>query len=160
MSANQNQRRAGGPNLGNLLNLERVPPLAPKFANQIGKTALGFRASWGGSGTTVEVHSSISSNGKEFALKEGKPQGEWIGLAEWERRRSLRNAPTNEERKSALKRKYELRLAKEFPARGPASGSEEDIQAFLDTLPFAQRRALLMSQKDFSKSYPQGFRET
>jgi len=81
----------------------------------------------------------------------------WVGIPEWERRRALKNAPSADERLSSLQRKYELRLNREFPSHGPASGEEADIQAWLGTLPFAQRRALLMSQKDFSKSYPEGF---
>lgn len=156
-----NQRRAGNPNLGNLLNLERVPGLAPKFANQIGKTALEFRVIWGAKGTSVEVNSTISSDGKNYSLDaKGAQQGAWIGVAEWERRRALKNQPSADDRLNALKRKYELRLAKEFPSKGPASGEEADIQAWLEKLPFAQRRALLMSQKDFTKSYPQGFRDS
>jgi len=145
--------------MGNLLNLERVPPLAPKFANQIGKTCTQFRVVYSGTGVTVEVHSTISPDGRAYSPdKEGKPAGTWCGIAEWERRRALKNAPSSEERLSSLQRKFELRLNKEFPySKGPASGEESDIQAWLGTLPFAQRRALLMSQKDFSKSYPDGF---
>ncbi|BCH36624.1 hypothetical protein [Aspergillus fumigatus narnavirus 2] len=155
----QQRRNAGGPNFGAMLNLERVPPLAPKFANQIGKTCTAFRVVWGAKGTTVEVHSTISPDGREYSLdKEGNPQGSWIGIAEWERRRALRNSPSEEEKKSALMRKYELRLNKEFPKGKLASGKDADIQAFMATLPFAERRALLMSQKDFAKSYPEGFR--
>jgi hypothetical protein len=156
-----NQKRSGNvPNMGNLLNLERIPALSPKFANQIGKTCDGFRISYGGSGTTVEVASFISADGRAFSVKDGKQQSTWIGLTEWERRRALHNQPSEAEKLQSLKRKYELRLAKEFPPNGPASGKDEDIQAWLGKLPFAQRRALLMSQKDFSKSYPEGFRDS
>jgi len=155
----RNQNR--GPAMGNLLNLERVPQLAPKFANQFGKTCTSYRVLFTPKGMTVEVASTISSDGRAFSLtKEGQPGVEWIALAEWERRRALKNTPSEGERLSALKRKYELRLNREFPTRQPSSGSEEDIQAWLGTLPFAQRRALLMSQKDFAKSYPEGFRDS
>jgi len=136
-----------------LLNLERVPPLAPKFANQIGKTCTGFRIQYGATGQSVEVASSVDVDGGDLN------PATWISIPEWERRRALRNAPDAEERLSALKRKYELRLNRAFPQEGPASGSEADIQAWLGTLAFAQRRALLMSQKDFAKSFPDGFRE-
>lgn len=148
----KNQNR--GPAMGNLLNLERVPPLAPKFANQIGKTCSGFRVSYMPEGMKVEVCSTITSKGDD--ISGDKP--EFISLPEWERRRALRNAPSDEDRLSALKRKYELRLGKEFPSDGPASGKEADIQAWLGTLGFAQRTALLMSQKDFAKKFPEGFR--
>jgi hypothetical protein len=138
-------------NFGSLLNLERVPPLAPKFTNQIGKTCAGFRVEYTMTGTLVKAYSTIGPDGAD-------KDPEWIGIQEWERRRALRNAPSVTERLNALRRKYELRLNRAFPAQGPASGSEEDIQAWLGTLAFAERRALLMSQKDFAKSYPDGFR--
>lgn len=138
---------------GMFLNLERVPPLAPKYANQIGKTCTQFRVVYAGNGMQVEVASTLSATGGE------QNPATWIAIPEWERRRALKNAPSEEERLNALKRKYELRLNREFPTLGPASGSEEAVQAWLATLPFAQRRALLMSQKDFTKSYPEGFRD-
>jgi len=138
---------------GMFLNLERVPPLAPKYANQIGKTCTQFRVVYAGNGMQVEVASTVSADGGELN------PGAWISIPEWERRRALRNAPSNEERLNTLRRKYELRLNREFPPAGPASGSEEDVQSWTATLPFAQRRALLMSQKDFSRSYPEGFRD-
>jgi len=147
--------RARGPNFGSMLNLERVPTLAPKFANQIGKTCTGFTIQFTLDGLTVNVDSLLTSRGTRVASDDATEE---VSLPEWERRRALSNAPTDAERLNALKRKYELRLNQEFPGNGPASGSEADIQAWLETLPFAQRRALLMSQKDFAKAFPQGFR--
>lgn len=155
----KNQNR--GPALGNLLNLERVPNLAPKFANQLGKTCTYYKVLYTASGMQIMVGSMISADARTFSLtKEGKPGSEEVPIQEWERRRALKNLPSNAERLSALKRKFEIRLNREFPSHGPTSGTEEDIQAWLGTLPFAQRRALLMSQKDFSKSYPDGFRDS
>jgi hypothetical protein len=146
--------QAARPNAGlNLLNLERVPPLAPKFANQIGKTCTGFRVSYTVVGQEVEVSSTISAEGADLEAPI------WLPIPVWEKARAARNAPTSAERLDALRRKYEVRLNRAFPAQGPASGSEADIQAWLGTVGFAHRRALLMSQKDFAKSYPDGFRE-
>jgi len=136
----------------NFLNLERVPPLAPKFANQIGKTCTQFRVVYAGNGTQVEVASTVDPQGVDMT------PACWVSIPEWERRRALRNTPSEGERLAALRRKYELRLNREFPENGPANGSENAIQTWMATLPFAQRRALLTSQKDFSKSYPEGFR--
>jgi len=146
--------KAGGPNrppMGGLLNLERVPGLAPKFANQIGKTCSGFQITYAAEGVKVVVISTITSTGSEGP-------GEPVSVPEWERRRALKNRPSEDERLGALRRKFELRLNREFPSQGPSSGSEEDVQAWLAKLPFEQRRALLMSQKGFEKSYPDGFR--
>lgn len=147
-------KQVRGPNFGSMLNLERVPTLAPKFANQIGKTCTGFQIQFSVDGLTVNVDSLLTSTGARVV----GDNTEEISLPEWDRRRALANAPSDAERLSALKRKYELRLNQEFPGNGPASGSEANIQAWLETLPFAQRRALLMSQKDFAKAFPQGFR--
>jgi len=138
---------------GQFLNLERVPTLAPKFANQIGKTCTGFRVLYAPEGMSVGVNSTVSSTGTQLTTPE------WVTIPEWERRRALKNTPSADERLSALRRKYELRLNREFPEQGPRSGSEPDIQAWLGALPFAQRVALLKSQKDFERSYPEGFRD-
>lgn len=131
--------------------------LAPKFANKLGKTAAAFAVIYTGSGVEVLVRSMIGSEGQDLGDPGagGYPQ---IPLVEFERRIALKNQPTAADRLASLKRKFELRLNLEFPVQGPQSGSEEHIQAWLGTRPFAERRALLMSQKDFEKSYPQGFR--
>jgi len=150
-------QRPQGPNMGNLLNLERVPNLAPKFANKLGKTAAGYAVIYSGSGVEVQVQSMLGPNG---ALVRAQPDGTFptVPLVEFERRVALHNQPSEADRISALRRKYELRLRQEFPAAGPASGSEAHVQAWLASRPFAERVALMMSQKDFDKSYPQGFR--
>jgi len=138
--------------LGNMLNLERVPVLAPKFSNQIGKTCAGFGVMYTPEGVKVVVKSTIDGNGQAITGSED------VSLPEWERRRVLKNTPSREERLSALSRKFELRLNKAFPQgkSGPSSGKEEDIATWLQTLPFGERRALLMSQKDYAKAYPNG----
>jgi len=142
-----------GPSMGQMLNLERVPNLAPKFANKIGKTCNGFSVVYDLSGMKVLVLSLLDSHGDSLESHEQ------VSLLEFERRVALANTPSEGERLLSFKRKYELRLNRVFPKPGPASGSEAHIQAFLDNLPLAQRRALLLSQKDFSKSYPEGFRD-
>jgi hypothetical protein len=144
--------------MGNLLNLERVPMLAPKFANKLGKTAAGFAVLYSGGGVKVMVQSMIDGNGRPVTPPTGTAGYPQVELVEFERRVALANQPSAADRLAALRRKFELRLNQEFPATGPTSGSEEHIQAWLGTRPFAERRALLMSQKDFEKSYPQGFR--
>lgn len=144
--------RAGPSQMGQLLNLERVPNLAPKFANKIGKSCNGYSVVYDMTGMKVIVLSLLSANGSVLT------EPEQIPLLEFERRVALANTPSEAERLLSLRRKYELRLNRAFPAQGPQSGSEAHIQAFLDNLPLAERRALLLSQKDFAKSYPEGFR--
>jgi hypothetical protein len=139
--------------MGNLLNLERVPALAPKFANKIGKTCGGYAIFYESGGIRIVVQSWLDKAGTLMrAGSDGTIKDEKINLVEFERRVAAHNAPSPDERLSALKRKYELRLMKEFPSSGPASGNEADIQAWLGTLPFQERVALLKSQKDFEKS--------
>jgi hypothetical protein len=144
--------------MGNLLNLERVPMLAPKFANKIGKTCDGYAIIYTGSGVEVRARTKIGPDGRLLTPPVGGADYPMISLMEFERRVALANQPTAADRLMALRRKFELRLKREFPAAGPTSGSEEHIQAWLGTRPFAERLALLMSQKDFDKSYPEGFR--
>jgi len=150
---NVNSGSRQGP-MGQLLNLERVPQLAPKFANKIGKVCDGYAVIYAGNGVNVMVKSRLDSDGDLIADNAIQD----VGLVEFERRVALHNQPSAAERLAALRRKFELRLNMEFPREGPASGDEAHIQAWLGTRPFAERRALLMSQKDFEKSYPQGFR--
>jgi len=153
-SQGTNQNR---PNMGQLLNLERVPALAPKFANKLGKTAAAFTVTYSGSGVAINVESMLDSAG---TLIPNRPTTGYtsVTLTEFERRVALANQPSAAERLATFRRKFELRLNIAFPAQGPASGSEADIQSWLAARPFGERRALLLSQKDFEKSYPEGFR--
>jgi len=49
-------------------------------------------------------------------------------------------------------------LNEPFPVNGNiGSAGEAEIGAFLQTLPFNQRRAMLMSNKQFKSAYPNGF---
>jgi hypothetical protein len=133
-------------------NPERVPALVPKYANKIGKSIDCMTVTFAPQGVRVMVTVSGGlSTADEHAA-------EMIPLAEFHRRLAAENAPSEEEKLRSLRNKYEVRLNAEFPQQGPRSGSDADIQAFLAGRPFAERRALLMSQKDFDKSYPEGFR--
>jgi len=104
------------------------------------------------------VRTMIDEHGQDLPVPAQGTQYPETPLVEFERRVALKNQPTSAERLASLKRKFELRLNTEFPSAGPQTGSEEHVQAWLAGRPFAERRALLMSQKDFDKSYPQGFR--
>jgi hypothetical protein len=134
------------------LNPERVSALAPNYANKIGKTIERVSIHYAEEGVTVEVDVLIGPNGNKVT------DSETVSLAEFHRRAGVANAPSDAERLRSLKRKFELRLNMEFPTPGPTSGSEVAIQAWIDTQPFARRRALLLSQKAFDKAYPEGFR--
>jgi hypothetical protein len=147
--ANENRPPMGG--LG-FLNPERVAPLVPKYANKIGKTLSKVSIHYSEDGVEVEVETRLDGSGAVST------ESECVTLAEFHRRVGEANTPTDSERLRQLRRKYELRLNREFPTPGPASGSEPDIQAFIDALPFQERRAILMTQKAFEKAHPEGFR--
>jgi len=129
------------------INPEHVPALAPKWANKVGKTVKKLTIEYTETGVTVLV------DGKgDFESQQG------VSLAAFAAAIAAANQPSEADKLRSLRNKFELRLNKAFPADGPSSGSEEAIGAWLQTLPFAERRALLMSSKDFEKSYPEGFR--
>jgi hypothetical protein len=129
-----------------MLNLERVPSLAPKFANKLGKTAAAFTVAYTPEGTRVLAVSMLDTKGVLIQDAKDYPS---IALVEFERRCALKNQPTEADKLAALRRKYELRLGRAFPAPGPTSGSDSDVQAWLATLSLEERLALLKSQKDW-----------
>jgi hypothetical protein len=144
--------------MGSLLNPERVPDLAPKYANKLGKTISSVTVKYGLKGKTVVVETFLDKEGKLLDSSTKAEDLDDVSVVEFQRRLAILNAPGDQERLRSLKRKYELRLNMEFPKPGPGDGAESTIQAWLETIPWERRRALLMSQKDFEKSYPQGFR--
>jgi hypothetical protein len=152
MASNKGGKRGGGmpPQIG-FLNPERPPMLAPKYANKVGKTCESIAFVYTKQGVQVFVRPLGD-------LKEDGDPVSGISVADFQQRLAEENAPTKEQKLRSLRNKYELRLNKPFPEKGPSSGSDEDIQAWLDKCTFDVRRALLMSQKDFEKSYPTGFR--
>jgi len=133
------------------LNPERPPQLAQKYAGKLGKTCEHIAFVYTKEGVKVLILPMGD------LLQAGDPPT-GISVADFNQRVAESLVPTDEERLRSLRNKYELRLNEQFPAQGPASGSEAAIQSWLDARPFAVRRALLMSQRDFEKSYPNGFR--
>jgi hypothetical protein len=130
------------------LNPERPPQLLGKYAKMLGRDLEEIRIKYTSDGITVEV--------------DGKAGTPYAGLdsssfADYHVLRQSALAPTDEQKLQSFKNKFELRLNREFPTPGPASGSDADIQAFLNTLNFRERRALLMTQKQFSAQYPNGY---
>lgn len=137
---------SGAPSL-QPLNPERVPPLLGKYAKFIGRDLEKIEIVYSAEGTDVLVY------GKEGTPFEGL---DGATLADFRAIRTEENAPSEAEKLRAFRNKFELRLNRECnPA--PSSGKDEDIQAFLDGLPFKERRAMLMTQKQFSAAYPNGY---
>jgi len=145
MNANANNQRPQGiaP-----LNPERPPQLLGKYSKLLGKDLKEIKITYDADGVTVEVDGM-----------EGSPYEELVNasIAAFKAMKAALTQPDDTERLQSFKNKFELRLNREFPATGPASGSEADIQAFLNGLNFRERRALMMTQKQFTASYPNGF---
>jgi hypothetical protein len=133
------------------LNPERPPQLLGKYAKLLGKDLKQIVVTYDVDGVNVAV---TGMGETPFASLDD------AAIADYKAMKQKENTPSDEERLNAFRNKFELRLNKEFPKEGtdkPASGSEADIQAFLNRMPFKERRALLMTQKQFSVSYPNGY---
>jgi len=130
------------------LNPERPPQLLGKYAKMLGRDLEEIRIKYTSDGVTIEVDGMAGTPYEEL---EGAPFSAYHAL----RKKEL--APSDDEKLASFRNKFELRLNREFPTPGPASGSDADIQAFLNGLNFRERRALLMTQKQFSAQYPTGY---
>jgi hypothetical protein len=140
------------------LNPERPPQLLGKYSKLLGKDLDEIVVRYTPTGVTVTVSGHKDSDFKDLKS---------VSLAEYQDKRKVENLPDEGEKMKSFRNKYELRLNKEFPkdAFQKAAVKDKDgdiladqtIQAFLDTLPFKERRALLMTQKQFTASYPNGF---
>jgi hypothetical protein len=146
--AQQQQSTNRGPGGLAPLNPERPPQLLGKFAKMLGRDLEEIRIKYTSDGVTVEVDGVKDT---PYAALEA------ASFAEYHALRKAELEPSEAEKLVAFRNKFELRLNREFPSPGPASGSDADIQAFLQTLNFRERRALLMTQKQFSASYPNGY---
>lgn len=130
------------------LNPERPPQILGKYAKLIGKQLKSISITYDADGVNVAV--TGMPNTPYADLTEAS-------LADFRRIRERENMPSDAEKLQSFKNKFELRLNREFPAQGPATGSDADLQAFLNGLPFRERQAMLMTQKQFSARYPNGF---
>lgn len=129
------------------LNPERIPPLLGKYAKFIGRDLEKIEIVYSAEGTEVLV---FGKHGTPFESLDG------ASLADFRALRSDENSPSEEEKLRAFRNKFELRLNREC-SPPPASGKDADLQAFLESLPFRERRAMLMTQKQFQSAYPNGY---
>lgn len=151
-------RRAGPPArpgaVAMQLNPERAPPLIAKWQKSLGKDLDKIEVVYDVEGVNVYLYGKV---GTPFHRTDDSGDTISISVPEYKERKSAAARPTDEEALRAFKDKFELRLNMAFPANGPASGSEADIRAFLEGLEFRQRRAMLMSNKQFKANYPNGY---
>lgn len=147
---------AAGPSSGprNVqLNPERAPALLAKWQKLLGVSLERIEVVYKADGVSVDLYEIVNgrvpvdTDGNEIALT----------VAAFKAKKSEAAKPTDQEALQAFKNKFELRLNREFPAQGPNSGSDADIQAWLNGQAFNIRRAMLMSGKQFKSAYPNGF---
>lgn len=137
------------------INPERAPALIAKWQKLLGKDLEEIQVKYTAAGVAVTV---IPLAGGPSAQADKEVAGKAISIAAYKAAKSEAAKPSNDEAKVALRNKYELRLNKEFPKTGDlGSGDEAAIQAFLQGLPFHERRAMLMSNKQFKTAYPNGY---
>lgn len=129
------------------LNPERPPQLLGKYAKLLGKDLESITLKYDADGVFISVK---GMKGTPYASLDDANMADYRAIKQKEL------APSDEERARAFRNKFELRLNKEFP-QGTAISTEAEIQACLNGLPFRERRALLMTQKQFSESYPNGY---
>jgi hypothetical protein len=153
----QENRGRQGPRLPTAqmqLNPERAPALISKWQKLLGKDLDRIEVIYKADSVTVDLY------GKEGTpyYKDSGDDVVAISIPEYREIKARETAPSDDEKLRAFRDKFELRLNLPFPTEGqPASGSDADIRAFLERLNFHQRRAMLMSNKQFKAAYPNGF---
>jgi hypothetical protein len=135
------------------LNPERAPALIAKWQKLLGKDLERIEVIYKADGVSVDLYgmgdfSRVDKDGDECPMS----------IAAFKAAKAEAEKPSADEAITAFKNKFELRLNLEFPAdAGLTDASDASIQAFLAGRPLAQRRAMLMSNKQFKAAYPNGF---
>jgi hypothetical protein len=136
------------------LNPERVPALVAKWQKLLGKELEEIQVTYTADG--IDVSLTPVKNGPAFSEKaDGTTRV--VSVAAFKAAKSEKAKPSQEEAKVAFRNKFELRLNKPFPTNGDlGDGSDAAIQTFLQGLDFADRRFMLMSNKQFKTAAPNG----
>jgi hypothetical protein len=137
------------------LNPERAPALIAKYQKMLGKDLKKIQVEYTSTGVSVWVWGM-----GDYAHTNGNGQETGYSLSAFKQKKSEAAKPSEEEALTAFKNKWEIRLNTPFPAdAGIDDASEASIQTFLAGRPFNQRRAMLMSNKQFRSAYPNGYRQ-
>jgi len=136
------------------LNPERAPALIAKWQKLLGKEIDRISVDYKPDGVTVEIYPMRGHPAFVGDDEESDP----VSVAAFKAAKQEAAKPSVDEAKLAFRNKFEIRLNKEFPKTGDlGDGSDTAIRVFLDTLDFPERRAMLMSNKQFKSAYPNGF---
>lgn len=134
-------------------NPERAPALISKYQKMLGKDLEKIEVTYEPDSVTVLLFGLGS-----FAKIDADGDTVGMSVAEFKAKKQEAAKPSDDEALRAFRNKFEIRLGIEFPREGgPKSASDADLQAFLNGRPFNERRAMLMSNKQFRSAYPNGF---
>lgn len=137
------------------LNPERAPALIAKYQKMLGKDLKKIQVEYTSTGVSVWVWGA-----GEMTRRDSNERETAYSIAAFRAAKSEAAKPSDEEALRAFKNKWEIRLNTPFPAdAGLKDADEASIQAFLAERPFNQRRAMLMSNKQFKTAYPNGYRQ-
>jgi len=146
--------RAGAPATV-FLNPERAPPLIAKWQKLLGKDLDRIEVVYEENGVSVHLY---GKEGTAFLTKDKDGDPVPISVAEYRTRKEKALEPSSEDAIFAFKNKFEVRLNLPFPdGVDLGDGSETALRNAVQALPFAQRRVMLMSGKQFNTAYPNGF---
>lgn len=137
------------------LNPERAPALIAKWQKLLGTDLERIEVVYSADGVSVDLY---GMEGTPYQKKDKSGGEVALSIASFKKLKQEVNKPTATEAVTAFRNKFELRLNIEFPVNsGIETGSDAEIQAFLSTRPLAERRTMLMSNKQFKAAYPNGF---
>jgi len=124
-----------------------IPGLVAKWSKKLGRDLASLEVKYTAAGREVRL---TGLAGTPFAGLQSAT------IAEYRVIKAQQSAPSGAEKLTALRRKFENRLARDVPADFPIEGNEAAIAAFILALPFAERRLMNMSQKEFNAAAPNG----
>lgn len=134
------------------LNPERAPALIAKWQKLLGTELEEIRVVYTADGVSVELYGL-----GDFKITDKDGLSESFSVVDYRNKKKELNAPTSEDAKFAFRNKFEVRLNQEFPqGLDLGDGSEAAIRKAVQSLPFNQRRVMLMSNKQFKSAYPNG----
>lgn len=137
------------------LNPERVPALISKWTKLLGKDLDRIEVVYSADGVSVDIY---GKKGTPYYKTDKEGDESSLSIAEYKSLKEVVNKPSDVEAVTAFRNKFELRLNLEFPENsGITTASNAEIQTFLQGRPLIERRAMLMSGKQFRTAYPNGF---
>jgi len=145
---------SGGPSTV-FLNPERAPPLLSKWQKALGKDLERIEVIYEENGVTVHLY---GKEGTPYFVTDEEGSSKSVSVPEYKALKEKASLPSSEDAIYAFRNKFEVRLNKPFPeGLDLGDGSEAAIRRALQSLPFEDRRVMLLSNKQYRTAYPNGF---